>query len=103
MSESDQRLRIAIVYVPLLMSTVLWLTVSLRGAGIGGLTLSSALGILGRGQDFELDIYEGATHISEIGAGINFWPRTWDIMKSLGMDQELARMLPEAPDDKLRE
>ncbi|KJA14751.1 hypothetical protein HYPSUDRAFT_92215 [Hypholoma sublateritium FD-334 SS-4] len=83
--ESGQRLRIAIV-----------------GAGIGGLTLSSALGILGRGRNFELDIYEGATHISEIGAGINFWPRTWEIMKSLGLDHELARMLPHVPDNNPR-
>ncbi len=58
---------------------------------------------MGCGRNFELDIYEGATYISEIGAGINFWPRTWEIMKSLGLDHELARMLPQVPDNSPRE
>lgn len=101
---SDQKLRIAIMYVH--SNSPLWAInriTTFRGAGIGGLTLSSALGILGRGRNFELDIYEGATHISEIGAGINFWPRTWEIMKSLGLDHELARMLPHVPDNNPRE
>ncbi|KAF8964494.1 salicylate hydroxylase, partial [Flammula alnicola] len=74
----------------------------IRGAGIGGLTLSSALGSLGHGRNLDVDIYEGAAYMSEIGAGINLWPRTWEILKNLGLEQQLVRFLPGVPDDSHR-
>ncbi|KAF8964493.1 salicylate hydroxylase [Flammula alnicola] len=84
-TKNSERLRIAII-----------------GAGIGGLTLSSALGILDREHSLDVNIYEGAAQISEIGAGINFWPRTWKIMKVLGLEQKLVQWLPQIPDDSER-
>jgi len=70
-----------------------------RGAGIGGLTLSSALDFFDVGRKLDVQIYEAATHISEIGAGINFWPRYWAIMKAIGLESELSQYLTKMPDD----
>lgn len=70
------------------------------GAGIGGLTLSAAIEHMrGQRDDLEIDIYEAASHISGIGAGINFWPRTWEVMKAIGLEEKLLQILPQAPDD----
>ncbi|KAF8900762.1 hypothetical protein CPB84DRAFT_1847209 [Gymnopilus junonius] len=79
---SNERVRVAIV-----------------GAGIGGLTLSVALGAMKKEKsNLEISIYEASTCISNIGAGIDFWPRTWKIMKSIGLQEDLLRLLPQVPD-----
>ncbi|KJA21956.1 hypothetical protein HYPSUDRAFT_67299 [Hypholoma sublateritium FD-334 SS-4] len=82
--ESSQRLRVAII-----------------GAGIGGLTLSAALGALSK-NDLEIDIYESAACISEIGAGITLWPRVWEIMNAIDLGQPLLQFLQRPPDDTAR-
>ena len=70
------------------------------GAGIGGLTLSAALGAMKRHNSvLEVDIYEGSPRISSLGAGIGFWTRTWKVMKKIGLDQDLLQFLPEAPNE----
>ena len=69
------------------------------GAGIGGLALSSALEFLKVGPQIKIDIYEASSHISEIGAGINMWKRTWEILKSIGLGDTLLKFLPRPPDD----
>lgn len=76
----------------------------LRGAGIGGLTLSAALGALQRGSEssIEVDLYESASIISEIGAGITLWPRVWKIMKAIDLGEKLEQFLPRPPDDSTR-
>ncbi|KAF9471974.1 salicylate hydroxylase [Pholiota conissans] len=80
------------------------LRIAIIGAGIGGLTLSTALGILGRNStgNLKVDVYEAADVISEIGAGINFWPRTWNIMNELGLNEQLVKFLQDEdiPDDR---
>ncbi|PPR04131.1 hypothetical protein CVT26_001323 [Gymnopilus dilepis] len=82
-SEQQQRIRVAII-----------------GAGIGGLTLSAALGAMKRHNSvLEVDIYEGSPRISSLGAGIGFWTRTWKVMKKIGLDQDLLQFLPEAPNE----
>jgi hypothetical protein len=75
-----------------------------RGAGIGGLTLSAALGALQRGSEstLEVDIYESASVISEIGAGITLWPRVWKIMQAIGLGESLVKFLPKPPDNSPR-
>ncbi|KAF8964497.1 salicylate hydroxylase [Flammula alnicola] len=75
------------------------LRVAIIGAGIGGLTLSAALGILDHERNLEVDIYESTAHITEVGAGIGFWPRTWEIMRALGVEKKINEFLPEIPDD----
>ena len=37
-----------------------------------------------------VDIYEAATHYSEVGAGIGIWPRVWQILAKMGLDEDLA-------------
>jgi len=72
------------------------LRVAIVGAGIGGLALSSALKV---GPEIKVDIYEASSHISEIGAGINMWKRTWEILRSIGLGDTLLKFLPRPPDD----
>jgi len=63
---------------PLMLLVVLFLagrkelTMLLSGAGIGGLTLAVALM---RYSDIDVEIFEGAKHIGEVGAGIGVYPR----------------------------
>ena len=44
----------------------------LSGAGIGGLVLAVALM---QYPDIDVEIFEGASCIGEVGAGIGVWPR----------------------------
>ena len=36
-------------------------------------------------------MYEAGPEITTVGAGISVWPRTWDVMRWLGMYDDLAR------------
>ena len=74
----------------------------ISGAGIGGLTLSSALGCLKVDPQVKIDIYEAASHISEVGAGIVMWKRPWEILKNIGLEDSLLKFLPRPPDDASR-
>ena len=76
--------------------------IEVSGGGIGGLALSSTLAFLKVGPEIKVDIYEASSHISEIGAGINMWKRTWEILRSIGLGDTLLRFLPRPPDDVSR-
>ncbi|KAI0662874.1 FAD/NAD-P-binding domain-containing protein [Cubamyces menziesii] len=65
-------------------------TVAIIGAGLGGLLF--ALTLQKFAPDVEFHIYESAAQLSEIGAGVNFQPRTWFIIRELGLDQELLQI-----------
>lgn len=56
----------------------------------------------GDNPSFEVDLYEGESVISEIGAGINLWPRTWEVMGKLGLAEELRAFLSGPLDDTPR-
>ncbi|KAI0825625.1 FAD/NAD(P)-binding domain-containing protein [Irpex lacteus] len=58
------------------------------GAGVGGLILAV---ILSRSPHISVDLYEAASELKEIGAGIGMWPRTWKIAKKLGLAEELEK------------
>ncbi|KIK56841.1 hypothetical protein GYMLUDRAFT_247390 [Collybiopsis luxurians FD-317 M1] len=76
------------------------LRLAIIGGGVGGLTLAVAL----RGcSNIEVNLYEQAHQITEVGAGIAIWRRTWEIIKSLGLGKEFAEKLEEEPsaDSKL--
>jgi salicylate hydroxylase len=66
----------------------------LSGGGIGGLTLAYALS---KSPDIQVDIYEAASKFTEIGAGIGVYWRTRQILKSLGLEDDVIRLLPFRP------
>lgn len=63
------------------------------GGGIGGLTLAVALSRLNLEDHIQVDIYESAPKLTQIGAGITFWPRGWKILEKLGLESALASHL----------
>ncbi len=43
-------------------------------------------------------MYEAAPQLGEIGAGINVWPKTWEIFKQLGLEEVLVPFFDHEPD-----
>ncbi|KAL0948100.1 hypothetical protein HGRIS_010717 [Hohenbuehelia grisea] len=66
--------------------------VAIVGCGIGGLTCALALG---QYSSLEVSLYESAPKLAERGAGITIWARTWEILKKLGLEQDLVALLPD--------
>jgi len=60
--------------------------IAVIGGGIGGLT--TALALLRRGLDVE--VYEQAARLGELGAGIQISPNGTRILHALGLEQELG-------------
>jgi len=62
--------------------------IAVVGAGIGGLTAALAL----RRAGFEVDVYEQAAELAEVGGGINMAPNAIRILRRLdlaaGLDRE---------------
>src|SRR4051794_38281199 len=63
------------------------LTVAVIGAGIGGLT--AALSV--RQAGFEVDVYEQAPALTDIGGGINMGPNAARVLRRLGLGEGLDR------------
>jgi len=61
------------------------LTIAVIGAGIGGLTAAVAL----RQAGFDVDVYEQATELTEVGGGINMGPNAARILYRLGLGDAL--------------
>ncbi|KAI0751934.1 hypothetical protein C8Q80DRAFT_1160297 [Daedaleopsis nitida] len=60
------------------------------GGGIAGLTLAVTLGRLeDHASPIQIDMYEAGQEITTVGAGISVWPRTWTVMRALGIYEEL--------------
>ncbi|TFY74788.1 hypothetical protein EWM64_g9224 [Hericium alpestre] len=72
--------------------------VSICGGGIGGLTLAVALG---KYSDIPIDVYEAASEIGTVGAGLAVWKRTWDVMQSLGLEAEMTKRKIPLPQEKM--
>jgi len=62
--------------------------VLIAGAGIGG--LSAALALLQRG--FEVDVYEQAPRLEEVGAGVQLSPNGTHALQALGVLEALERL-----------
>lgn len=63
------------------------------GGGISGLTLAIAFHRYApRNASIDIDIYEGDPEVRTAGAGITVWPRTWAVMRQLGLYDDLARV-----------
>jgi salicylate hydroxylase len=70
----------------------------IAGAGIGGLT--AALALLQRG--FEVDVFEQAAELREIGAGVQLGPNGVRVLHALGLAPDLARLAVEASAKEVR-
>jgi salicylate hydroxylase len=64
------------------------------GGGVGGLTLAFALS---RSPNIRVYVYEAASKFAEIGAGIGLWWRTRQVLKSLGLEEDVNRLLTFRP------
>jgi 2-polyprenyl-6-methoxyphenol hydroxylase-like FAD-dependent oxidoreductase len=62
-------------------------SIAIVGGGIGGLTAAACLLHAG----FDVDVYEQASKLSEIGAGINIGPNASRILHRLGIAEELKK------------
>ncbi|WP_192860008.1 FAD-dependent oxidoreductase [Mycobacterium sp. MS1601] len=56
------------------------------GAGIGGLVLTLALQRVG----IEVEVYEAAESLDEVGAGVALWSNATRLLHGLGLEEELA-------------
>ncbi|KAF9449149.1 4-aminobenzoate hydroxylase [Macrolepiota fuliginosa MF-IS2] len=72
--------------------------VAIVGAGIVGCALAVSLNALDTDHKIAIDLYETAPELSEIGAGLNMWPRTWEIMKKIGLKDTLIPTFDHYPD-----
>jgi 2-polyprenyl-6-methoxyphenol hydroxylase-like FAD-dependent oxidoreductase len=68
-------------------------SVAIIGGGIGGLT--AAISLLQAG--FDVQVYEQANWLSEVGAGINIGPNASRLLIRLGLGPELADVAFRAP------
>ena len=68
----------------------------ISGGGVGGLTLAFALS---RSPDIRVDVYEAAANFTEIGAGIVVQWRVRQILASLGLEEDIIRLLPVRPSE----
>ncbi|KAG2004822.1 salicylate hydroxylase [Coprinopsis cinerea AmutBmut pab1-1] len=78
------------------------LRVAIVGAGIGGLMLTQALRHMDKEKKLDVRVYEAAPALAEIGAGINLWLRSWDILKRIDLEETLLKMMTEPPTEKTR-
>ncbi|KIL58547.1 hypothetical protein M378DRAFT_27484 [Amanita muscaria Koide BX008] len=67
------------------------LRIAIIGAGLGGLTLASAITSMDEDRKIEVDVYEAAPKLAEIGAGISLWPRTYQLLSKIGLRDEVLR------------
>jgi salicylate hydroxylase len=63
------------------------LRIAIVGAGIGGLTAAVAL----RHAGFDVDVYEQAPELTEVGGGINMGPNAARVLRRLGIGPALDR------------
>jgi salicylate hydroxylase len=70
------------------------LRVVIIGAGIGGLAAACAL----RQRGFEVEIFERATKLEEVGAGLQIGPNSVKVFRALGLEDVLRRNAVEPTD-----
>jgi salicylate hydroxylase len=61
------------------------LRIAVIGAGIGGLAAACAL----RQRGFEVEVYERAAELGEVGAGLQLGPNAVKVLRALELEQEL--------------
>jgi salicylate hydroxylase len=65
--------------------------VAVIGAGIGGLAAACAL----RQHGLEVEVYERACELGEVGAGLQLGPNAVKVLRALGIEQELRALASE--------
>lgn len=65
------------------------------GGGIGGLFSAFAIGE--QLPAVTIDLYEALQEFGEFGAGIAVYPRIWDVIKKLGLEDEVAKIISHSP------
>jgi salicylate hydroxylase len=70
------------------------LKIAIVGGGIGGLTAACAL----QGCGFEVDVYERASELREVGAGLQLGPNAVKVLDALGFGPALRKVACEPPD-----
>ena len=92
---TSPRLRVAIAYVAAIFLIIITLVpTAIRlpsGAGLGGLVL--ALSLQKNCPDVTFNVYEAAHQLGEIGAGIGVWPRVWEILRQLGLEEDMTQIM----------
>ena len=59
--------------------------IAVIGAGIGGLAAACAL----RQRGFEVEVYERAAELGEVGAGLQLGPNAIKVLRALGIEAPL--------------
>ena len=72
--------------------------IAIAGAGIGGLTTSLAL----LQQGFEVDVFEQASQLGELGAGLQISPNGSRVLLALGLGEALQRCVSQARGKEIR-
>jgi salicylate hydroxylase len=67
------------------------LKVAMIGAGIGGLTAAAALRRFG----IDVEVFEQAPQLGEVGAGLQIGPNAVKVIKALGLEDELLKTASE--------
>lgn len=49
--------------------------------------------------DIDVEIYESAAMLAEVGAGVGIFPRPWKIIRMLGLEQDLLKTCEKKPQD----
>ena len=70
------------------------LKIAIVGGGIGGLTAGCAL----KGRGFEVEVYERAAELREVGAGLQLGPNAVKVLDALGFGPALRQFACEPPD-----
>lgn len=68
------------------------LRIAIVGAGIGGLTAAAAL--LQKGG-FEVNVYERAATLGEVGAGLQVAPNAMKVIRALGLEEQFVKLAAE--------
>ena len=72
--------------------------IAIAGAGIAGLT--TALALLQQG--FKVDVYEQASQLGEVGAGLQISPNGTRVLQSLGLEKALLPVVCQAKGKEIR-
>ena len=67
--------------------------ITIIGGGIGGLTTAIAL----RQAGLDVEVYERAPELKEVGAGLSLWPNAIKVLRQLGLGEALAAISMVAP------
>ncbi len=62
--------------------------------------LASCIAKMDKQKKIELDIYEAAEELTEIGAGINIWPRAIEMLTEIGLEADILKLYERANVDR---